>query len=290
MVALRSRIKSPLQAGFTLVELSIVLVIIGLIIGGVLVGQDLISAATVRAQISQIEKYQAAVNTFRSKYGYLPGDMPDPYATQYGFVARGGTGIGLGDGNGIIQAHIGLAPASGEAMAFWNDLSQAVLIEGNFSNDNFNVAFSSNPADVFPAAKLSGNYIYVYGQLVSGCPSYYFAGPNYFGLSRVSNITNPGWITSSPGMTELQAQSIDGKIDDGFPLTGKVLAADIASACSQGFIGASDTTATAGSSTTCYDNSASASGTPGVNGSAQHYSVEMNGGSGLNCALSFQFE
>src|SRR5271170_5107299 len=90
------------SGGFTLVELSIVLVIVGLITGGVLVGQDLISAAATRAQISQIEKYQTAVNTFRGKYGYLPGDIPAPYATQFGFVAKGAN-LGQGDGSGIIQ-------------------------------------------------------------------------------------------------------------------------------------------------------------------------------------------
>jgi prepilin-type N-terminal cleavage/methylation domain-containing protein len=63
--------------GFTLIELSIVLVIIGLIVGGILVGRDLISAAAVRAQISQIERYHTAANTFRTKYAYLPGDIPN---------------------------------------------------------------------------------------------------------------------------------------------------------------------------------------------------------------------
>jgi prepilin-type N-terminal cleavage/methylation domain-containing protein len=47
--------------GFTLIEMSIVLVIIGLIVGGVLVGQDLIRAAYIRAQITQIEKFNTAV-------------------------------------------------------------------------------------------------------------------------------------------------------------------------------------------------------------------------------------
>jgi prepilin-type N-terminal cleavage/methylation domain-containing protein len=56
------------RAGFTLIELAIVLVIIGLIVGGILVGQDLINAAAVRAQVSQIEKYQTAVHTFQTKY------------------------------------------------------------------------------------------------------------------------------------------------------------------------------------------------------------------------------
>jgi prepilin-type N-terminal cleavage/methylation domain-containing protein len=63
------------RAGFTLIELSIVLVIIGLVVGGVLVGRDLICAAELRAQISQIEKYNTAVNTFYGKYGGLPGPL-----------------------------------------------------------------------------------------------------------------------------------------------------------------------------------------------------------------------
>src|ERR1039458_8026084 len=139
MDAISPAVKSPPKAGFTLVELSIVMVIIGLIIGGVLVGQDLISAASVRAQISQIEKYQTAVNTFRGKYGYLPGDIPDPYATQYGFQPRGWRPHGEGDGNGLIE---GLTPGccyggdlygSGEPLMFWEDLSSAGLINGTFN-------------------------------------------------------------------------------------------------------------------------------------------------------------
>ncbi len=81
--------KSHLESAFTLIEMSIVLVIIGLIAGGILVGQDLISSAAIRAQISQIEKYNTAVNTFRNKYGYIPGDIPNPYASNAGFVSRG---------------------------------------------------------------------------------------------------------------------------------------------------------------------------------------------------------
>ncbi len=124
------------QTGFTLIELSIVLVIIGLIIGGVLVGQDLINAAGVRAQISQIDKYNAAVNTFQGKYGYLPGDIPDPVASQYGFGARGGGAQGEGDGNGLIEGIIGggIGQGGGETAMFWVDLSTAQLIEGGFNS------------------------------------------------------------------------------------------------------------------------------------------------------------
>jgi prepilin-type N-terminal cleavage/methylation domain-containing protein len=90
------------RGGFTLIEMSIVLVIIGLIVGGVLVGQDLIRAAHVCAEITQIEKFNTAVNTFYGKYQALPGDMNQSTAQRNGFAARGQY-AGQGDGNGVIE-------------------------------------------------------------------------------------------------------------------------------------------------------------------------------------------
>lgn len=87
---------------FTLIEISIVLVLVGLIVGGILVGGELISAARVRAQLSQIERYQQAINTFRVKYNYYPGDIPDPDASKFGFASRGSL-AGQGDGNGQVD-------------------------------------------------------------------------------------------------------------------------------------------------------------------------------------------
>ena len=81
--------QSSQEQGFTLIELSIVLVIIGLIVGGVLVGQDLIRASEVRATITQIEKYNTAVNTFHAKFNAIPGDMSLVIATQFGFTIGG---------------------------------------------------------------------------------------------------------------------------------------------------------------------------------------------------------
>ena len=66
--------------GFTLVELSIVLVILGLLVGGVLTGQSLIRAAELRTVSTQYATFSTAVNTFRDKYFTIPGDMTNASA------------------------------------------------------------------------------------------------------------------------------------------------------------------------------------------------------------------
>ena len=63
------------KSGFTLIELSIVLVILGLLVGGILVGADLIQAARIRAQISDFQAINTGAATFQLKYNALPGDM-----------------------------------------------------------------------------------------------------------------------------------------------------------------------------------------------------------------------
>ena len=69
------------QLAFSLVELSIVLVILGLLVGGILSGQSLIRAATLRSFVKQHEQHYTAVMSFRDKYSQLPGDMNN--ATQF---------------------------------------------------------------------------------------------------------------------------------------------------------------------------------------------------------------
>ena len=219
------------KSGFTLIELSIVLVIIGLIIGGVLVGQDLISAAAIRAQIAQIEKYNTAVNTFRGKYDYLPGDIPDPYATQFGFVSRGQY-QGMGDGNGVLEGvnlngpnqHFWALQGGGENAVFWEDLTSANLIEGSFSTASINsqpptVVSGANLSLYFPAAKIGReNYIYAWGGGMTAAIAYYGPpfqvtlgdGHNYFTISAVQSIdcSQQACTTNSTGLTVSEAYNI----------------------------------------------------------------------------------
>lgn len=224
------------QAGFTLIELSIVLVIIGLIVGGILVGQDMIKAAEIRGTISQVQKYDSAVNTFRTKYGNLPGDIPSAQATNLGFLAVTSASAntqGYGDGNGLIEACGGAAFTTecGEPVIFWRHLTDASLVDGNYGTATSGAALQAGMTggagvlaaaltagtigEVFPPAKLGrGNYIAVYSS----------AGANWFEITGLTAMGTDGSITTANQLTPLEAFTIDIKIDDGLPQTGSVQA------------------------------------------------------------------
>ena len=77
---LRIRKNKTSEAGFTLVEIAIVLIIIGLLIGGIIKGQAMIKNAKVKRLVGDIDMMRAAVLTFQDKFGMLPGDENDPNA------------------------------------------------------------------------------------------------------------------------------------------------------------------------------------------------------------------
>lgn len=222
--------------GFTLVEISIVLVVIGLLVGGILVGRDLINAAELRGTISQIQKYNSAVNTFHTKFGGLPGDLSPDLAVAFGFTNRAGT-QGRGDGNGLID---GINEMNNnqcfnqESAMFWNDLSVANLIDGHFTgakNQDFvnppTVLFTDLPT-MFPAAKLGRNNYVIVGSIGSGFTE---SGTNYFmimgfqaaGIDVIDGGAGFGiWETTLGNITPIEAYNIDMKMDDGMPNTGIV--------------------------------------------------------------------
>jgi prepilin-type N-terminal cleavage/methylation domain-containing protein len=276
---MRASRKYPARDGFTLIELSMVLVVIGLLIGSVLVGQDLIRAAGERAQITQIEKFNSAANTFFEKYGYLPGDIPARPAAQFGFAARGNL-PGEGDGNGLVnyfdgETHVVCA---GEAPMFWVDLSAAHLIEGTFNTANSTTCFTTTVSgaafnDWWPQAKIgNGNY-------VSISPGDGFYGlsttADYFMISAPTTWPVGGTVAFSPGLTVKQAYDIDRKIDDGLPTTGDMTIALDYNPTLYPY------QTIAGSSTTCFDNGNTFLAT-------YTYSIEINGGSGVNCVPYFK--
>ena len=118
------------QGGFTLVEIAIVLVIIGLLLGGILKGQELINSARVRNLADTNSGIQAAYYGFIDRYRQVPGDMGSVQATQ-----AIGTAITVG-GNGNGQVGGTAVPAGatdwGEAAALWVHLTLAGFLQGSF--------------------------------------------------------------------------------------------------------------------------------------------------------------
>lgn len=213
------------QSGFTLIELSIVLVIIGLIVGGILVGQDLIKAAELRATVGQKEKYDTAVNTFRGKYNGIPGDM---LGTNFGLAATGATGAnGLADNDGLIEDGSCSDPVGagygGENANFWVQLTQANMIDGNITtplNYTAVAAITSLTNSNLPAAKLGrGSRWHV--AAISGANYLLLGG---FTATTITTCT----LTAAHVISPLNAFAIDTKLDDGLATTGLVVSVDSA--------------------------------------------------------------
>lgn len=193
----KTRTQKSTQRGFTLVELSIVLVIIGLIVGGVLTGQALIQAAKVRAQLTQIEQLDTAMNAFRSKFDCLPGDCP----------ASSGVLNAVGNGDGLVNyvAAAGDTPAWSatlESAVAWSQMAGQNMVAGNYT-----------PDDTFTTTQLGAAKLGTGGSILIG--SDIASNTNLYALAIFASD-----LTTSDLIPADAARSIDSKRDDGLPNSG----------------------------------------------------------------------
>lgn len=218
-----------MKQGFSLVELSIVLVILGLLTGGILGGQELIRAAEMRAIGTEVSKFQTATNTFRDKYFAMPGDMANadrfwgyPGGSAANCPGTAGSGTETCNGNGDGDIDTGSASQYGEVFLFWQHLANAGLIEGQYTG----MAGSGSGLDAelggnSPRSKL-GNAGWTAYDNGTGNATYEYTLD--YGNTLEFGEPSTGWETGEPALTPEEAWSIDTKVDDGQPARGKVIA------------------------------------------------------------------
>lgn len=217
------------QRGFSLVELSIVLVILGLLTGGILAGQSLIRAAELRSVTRDFARYQAAIYGFRDKYMGLPGDLSNA-ESFWGTLAPGNrttcnntpaTGLPTCNGNGdgyIDHAYY-------EKFRAWQHLANAGMIEGKYTGTFDSVSASSYTVSYenSPMAKLpSGVYAVMQSNFTTGTFSDIFIPPTSMNFMSVSPNGATVSGSGSGSLKPEEAWNLDQKMDDGTPGLGRV--------------------------------------------------------------------
>jgi prepilin-type N-terminal cleavage/methylation domain-containing protein len=190
-----------LKRGFTLIEIAIVMMIIGLLIGGTLVGRDLIEISQRQATLRQLEEINTAVNTFRLKFNCIPADCTS--AINPGYAQSG-------DNDGILEIW------SNEVSRFFQTLWTANLLP-KLNKGNASVQ------DVKFTPKFRKAIWFVYNSSQSNITPkdtrhrLWLASPGFIGSFMV--------FDNVAALHPSEAMWFDQKIDDGYGQLGQVIAA-----------------------------------------------------------------
>ena len=120
--------KKSQQSGFTLVEIAIVLVIIGLLLGGILKGQELINSAKVKSLANDFRTIPTYIYAYQDKFKALPGD--DTVATAHVAGAANATTPSAKQGNGVLDGNWYSGTATDESYLFWQHVRLSNLAPG----------------------------------------------------------------------------------------------------------------------------------------------------------------
>jgi len=216
---------------FSLVKLVVALVVAGICIGLTFTGKELVKIYHVHSQVSQISSLDSAVARFREKYDGLPGDLLAITAQREGLPAGDGT-PGHGDGDGKIspcnlgwQWHLGC-----ETALFWSHLSVTGMISENFSADSrfidHRLSHVGSMVPYLPKAAIGEDiYVAVWNSDASQpSPKPQLPYGNYYEISAINGVEQEKMLDNSNALTPEQAMEIDIKMDDGLPLSGRVVA------------------------------------------------------------------
>lgn len=182
-----------LQKGFTLVEIAIVLVIIGLLLGGILKGQEMITQAKIKNAAADFSGISAAYYGYQDRYRAIPGDDPNANTRWTGAVQ--------GDGNGVVLGLYNAASAAPEPESrnWWDHLRRSGFVAGSGYNQPFNA--------------LAG---------ILGVQTGNGSGGPIMGTDASATGGFAGLIVCSANLPDKVAIAVDTQMDDGVPITGTV--------------------------------------------------------------------
>jgi len=225
-----------LREGFTLIEISMVILIIALVAGGLFVGKDLIESGKVKSTISTKGEFETATSIFLLKYESLPGDASTPKIPNATARTRSD---GQGDNDGMIEQSTGMganvANQCGENLIYWADLFNADLI-----NTAGNTAVNGGGGACGYSTVTDPNQIATYlpRSAWGGSTFWFLFRPDantrprvhFYGLTEIKELRSSGNIfyysadqyDAKYPVPVSAAQTIDLKLDDGLPGTGKV--------------------------------------------------------------------
>jgi prepilin-type N-terminal cleavage/methylation domain-containing protein len=175
-----------MQKGFTLVEIAIVLVIIGLLLGGILKGQEMITQAKIKNIVADFSGISAAYYGYQDRYRAIPGDDTNAATRWSGAVA--------GNGNGQVAGKYNSQTATDESRLWWDHLRRAGFVAGNGTAQPFNAVTGMIGVQTGDGAATPGTSLGGFG----------------------------GLIICSAGLPDKIAIAVDTQMDDGLIATGTV--------------------------------------------------------------------
>jgi len=196
------------NSGFSLVEMTVVIVVIGIIVGAVVSSKSMLRNYRVMSVISDVEEFRASIDAFSSKYKSLPGDMSDA-ADYWSACTDTGGNTCNGDDNGMVEY---VATAAREDLRAWEHLNHAEMVKNDFTGRE----------------DVSGNLVVDVNVPISKTKSgafdlfYYTDSTGRVGnMIRFASVN--GANLDAGVITPQEAENIDLKIDDGKSLSGEVV-------------------------------------------------------------------
>jgi prepilin-type N-terminal cleavage/methylation domain-containing protein len=201
--------------GFTLIELSIVIVIIGLIVAGVVGGQQLVKSAKLRTVMQDVNNYTTANHTFFLKYNEYAGDMLDANTNAY-------WGIDNPDGDYTVPGDR-IIVAKTEGIRSWHHLKLAGILDGNYDGEYI---ANEVPGITVGKSGYADNVGFLPHTLGNHHNEWWYSTGDVYDMRglTVFHFGKTGYLIDESALSPKEAYNIDLKYDDGLPNKGKTLA------------------------------------------------------------------